>query len=114
MMDDAIIATIRELERRYKTVYPYQVALAGVWLSERMVRYRMSRLVEDGRLVRMSDRSGYLTVERYMANREALVGQMAIRLKRRNGAPIGARLAEEKERAMGRVFYLPLGGGVWG
>lgn len=68
-MDDKIIATIQHLERRYNTVYPYQVAqwLEGEVMSERMVRYRMAKLANDGALARLGERKGYMTKTRYEA-----------------------------------------------
>jgi hypothetical protein len=68
-VDDKIIATIQHLERRYETVYPYQVAqwLEGVVMSERMIRYRMVRLANNGTLTRVGERKGYMTQTRFEA-----------------------------------------------
>lgn len=68
-MDEKIIATIQRLERDYGTVYPYQVALwmDGVTMSERMIRYRMVKLANEGALARVGERKGYMTKTRYEA-----------------------------------------------
>ena len=82
-MDDKIIATIQHLERRYETVYPYQVAqwLEGVVMSERMIRYRMVRLANNGTLTRVGERKGYMTQTRFEARFLFAVSGLAMGIK---------------------------------
>lgn len=105
-MDEQIVAVIRLLERRYLTVYPYQVAMV-IQFSERMMRNKMHRLAMDGMLVRIGNRGGYLTVERVANRHDDLVRDMAQAMASRRGANKAVSIAKMRvEDALNGAFFI--------
>jgi len=59
--DNVIIDMTRELLDSQQRVFPWMIACwSGVSISERTVRRYMARLAEEGKLIRLGSRCGYI------------------------------------------------------